>query len=100
MNHFPPEVFSLHGFHLETLGLYWFSLLQRVSRCGSFVSEVRAYFCLSFGVAQTERPARDGVYSFDASAEVREGISGWRVVDLKMDGMSTGQLQLAFGQND
>ena len=57
-------------------------------------------FLLSLGVAQTERPARAGMYSLDASAEVREGISGWRVVDLEMDGMSTGQLQLAFDQTD
>jgi hypothetical protein len=57
-------------------------------------------FLLSLGVAQTERPARDGECSFDESVEVREGISGWRVVDLKMDGMSTGQLQLALGQTD
>jgi catechol 2,3-dioxygenase-like lactoylglutathione lyase family enzyme len=86
-----------------SLGDSWFVLVQPVAE-GEPMRQLRergeGLFLLSFGVAQTERPARDGVYSFDASAEVREGISGWRVVDLKMDGMSTCQLQLAFGQND
>jgi hypothetical protein len=86
-----------------SLGDSWFVLVQPVAE-GEPMRQLRergeGLFLLSFGVAQTERPARDGVYSFDASAEVREGISGWRVVDLKMDGMSTGQLQLALGQTD
>ena len=86
-----------------SIGDSWFVLVQPVAE-GEPMRQLRergeGLFLLSLGVAQTERPARDGVYSLDANAEVREGISGWRVVDLKMDGMPTGQLQLAFGQNN
>lgn len=86
-----------------SLGDSWLVLVQPVAE-GEPMRQLRergeGLFLLSLGVAQTERPACDGVYSLDANAEVREGVSGWRVIDLKMDGMSTGQLQLAFGQTD
>ena len=86
-----------------SLGDSWLVLVQPVAE-GEPMRQLRergeGLFLLSLGVAQTERPARDGLCSFDESVEVREGISGWRVVDLKMDGMSTGQLQLALGQTD
>ena len=55
---------------------------------------------LGLGVCQTRVPACVGVGSLEERVKDSEGISGWRVVDLKMDGMSTGQLQLALGQTD
>ena len=86
-----------------SLGDSWLVLVQPVAEgepMRQLLERGEGLFLLSLGVAQTERPARAGMYSLDASAEVMEGISGWRVVDLEMDGMSTGQLQLAFDQTD
>ena len=89
------------------IGESWLVLVQPIAE-GEPMRQLRergeGLFLLSLGVAKAE-DALPAIFHNDshiASAlpEVRDGISGWRIVDFEVAGEPKGQLQLAFPQTD
>ena len=85
------------------VGASWLVLIQPIAE-GEPMRQLRergeGLFLLSLGVAQAEDEAPThffykGVTEGELST-VRDGISGWRIADLKVAGEPKGQLQLAF----